>query len=173
MPPIFFSGVLPLLDVTHCCKLSLYVISRKTNKSNLRKWQKTQFQARFWLIYSILRKLSNAADRREPLSVCLPLSLSMMWKGSEQETPFPVSVSLRTKDQKNVLQTTIYIWNKRPNKTTLMSDQSTQNCWKIQQLLSLQPSFTDKKNLFFRATILLSHKENGWINFKNLVIIGN
>ena len=126
-----------------------------------------------WLIYSILRKLSNAADRREPLSVCLPLSLSMMWKGSEQEAPFPVSVSLRTKDQKNVLQTTIYIWNKRPNKTTLMSDQSTQNCWKIQQLLSLQPSFTDKKNLFFRATILLSHKENGWINFKNLVIIGN
>ena len=31
----------PLLDVRHCCKLSLYIISRKTNESNLRKWQNT------------------------------------------------------------------------------------------------------------------------------------
>ena len=35
----FFMG-LPLPDVRHCCKLSLYVISRKTNEWNLRKWQK-------------------------------------------------------------------------------------------------------------------------------------
>ena len=120
----FFAGVLPLLDITHCCKLSLYAISRKTNKSNLRKWKKKkQFQARFWLIYSILRKLSNATDRREPLSVCLSL-----WCGKVQDKKHPsLSVSLRTKDQKNVLQTTIYIWNKQPNKTTLMSDQSTRN----------------------------------------------
>ena len=32
----------------HCCKLSLYKISRKTNAQNLRKWQKTQFWDRFW-----------------------------------------------------------------------------------------------------------------------------
>ena len=96
MPPIFFPGVLPLLDVTHCCKLSLYVISRKTNKSNLRKWQKTQFQARFWLIYSILRKLSNAADRREPLSVCLCLSV---WCGKVQNKKHP-SLSLSLSEQK-------------------------------------------------------------------------
>ena len=35
----FFMG-LPLPDVRHCCELSLYVISRKTNEWNLRKWQK-------------------------------------------------------------------------------------------------------------------------------------
>ena len=54
-----FLWVLPLLDVIHCCKLSLYAIffkklinvrqccklslhaiSRKHNKVNLRKWQK-------------------------------------------------------------------------------------------------------------------------------------
>ena len=36
-----FTWILPPLDVRHCCKLSLYAISRKTNKPNLRKWQKT------------------------------------------------------------------------------------------------------------------------------------
>ena len=39
-PKNFFSWILPLLDVRHCCKLSLYAISRKTNEPNLRKWQK-------------------------------------------------------------------------------------------------------------------------------------
>ena len=43
----FFWWVLPLLDVIHCCKLSLYAMSRKTNEPNLRKWQKTLFWARF------------------------------------------------------------------------------------------------------------------------------
>ena len=38
--PIFFTWVLPLLDVIHCYKLSLYTISRKTYEPNLRKWQK-------------------------------------------------------------------------------------------------------------------------------------
>ena len=38
--PKFSSWVLPLLDVIHCCKLSLYPISRKTNEPNLRKSQK-------------------------------------------------------------------------------------------------------------------------------------
>ena len=39
-PQKFFVG-LPLLDVKHCYKLSLYAISRKTNESNLKKLQKT------------------------------------------------------------------------------------------------------------------------------------
>ena len=39
-PKKFFSWVLPLLDIIHCCKRSLCAISRKTNKPNLRKWQK-------------------------------------------------------------------------------------------------------------------------------------
>ena len=34
-PKKFFSWVLPLLDIIHCCKLSLYAISRKTNKDTV------------------------------------------------------------------------------------------------------------------------------------------
>ena len=41
----------PLLDVRHCCKLSLYIISRKTNESNLRKWQNTQLWVWFCPIW--------------------------------------------------------------------------------------------------------------------------
>ena len=40
----FFCFILPLLHVIlviHSCMLSLYVISRKTNEPNFRKWQKT------------------------------------------------------------------------------------------------------------------------------------
>ena len=37
-PQMLFSLVLPLLDVRHCCKLSLHAISRKTNDPNSRKW---------------------------------------------------------------------------------------------------------------------------------------
>ena len=36
----FFSWILSLLDIRHCCKLSLYAISRKTNEANMRKWKK-------------------------------------------------------------------------------------------------------------------------------------
>ena len=36
-PPKFFSFILPLIDVRKCCTVSLYAISRKTNKPNLRK----------------------------------------------------------------------------------------------------------------------------------------
>ena len=39
-PKKIFSWILPVLDVRHCCKLSLYAISRKTDEPNLRKWQK-------------------------------------------------------------------------------------------------------------------------------------
>ena len=42
-PQKFFSWVLPLLDVIHCCKLSLYAISRKSNEPNLRKWKEPSF----------------------------------------------------------------------------------------------------------------------------------
>ena len=39
-PQKIFLWVLPLLDVRHSCKLSLYAISRKTKEPNLRKWLK-------------------------------------------------------------------------------------------------------------------------------------
>ena len=39
-PQIFFSGVLPPLDVIHCYKLTFYAISRKTNEQNLSKLEK-------------------------------------------------------------------------------------------------------------------------------------
>ena len=45
--PKFSSWVLPLLDVIHCCNLSLYAISRKTNEPNLRKWKKFSFESDF------------------------------------------------------------------------------------------------------------------------------
>ena len=39
-PPKLFLWVLPLVDVIHCCKLSLYSISRKTYEPNLIRKQK-------------------------------------------------------------------------------------------------------------------------------------
>ena len=39
-PKLFFSWILPLLDVRQSRKLSLYAILTKTNEPNLRKWQK-------------------------------------------------------------------------------------------------------------------------------------
>ena len=39
--PKFFSWDLPQLEVKHCGMLSLHAISKKTNESNLKKWQKT------------------------------------------------------------------------------------------------------------------------------------
>ena len=38
--------ILSLLDVIHCCKLSLYAILRKTNQPNSIKWQKPSFWPR-------------------------------------------------------------------------------------------------------------------------------
>ena len=51
--PKFFSQTFPLLDVRHCCKLSLYPISRKTNEPNMRKRGKkqTSFRAHFSLFW--------------------------------------------------------------------------------------------------------------------------
>ena len=41
--PKIFSLILPLLNVTYCCKLSLCAISRKINDPNSRKWRKLHF----------------------------------------------------------------------------------------------------------------------------------
>ena len=45
--PIFFSWILAQLRARHCCKLSLYAISKKTIRQSLRKWKKTSFQTDF------------------------------------------------------------------------------------------------------------------------------
>ena len=45
--PTFFRWNLLLLDVPHCCKLSLYTISSKTNEASLRKWQKNVVSGSF------------------------------------------------------------------------------------------------------------------------------
>ena len=50
-PKKLFSWILPLLDVRNCYKLSLCASSRKTNKPNLRKWQKSYFRVRFWSLW--------------------------------------------------------------------------------------------------------------------------
>ena len=42
-PPNFFLMVLALLVVQKCSKLSSYAIFRKTNRPNLKKWQKSNF----------------------------------------------------------------------------------------------------------------------------------
>ena len=40
VPIISFLWILSLVNIRHCRELSLHAISRKTNKTNLRKWQK-------------------------------------------------------------------------------------------------------------------------------------
>ena len=57
----FFSWVLPLLHIIHCCKLSLYAISRKTIEPNFRKWPKTIFAPNFgpfWPKFGLLNIFS-------------------------------------------------------------------------------------------------------------------
>ena len=44
-PQNFFVGFMHFM---HCCKLTLYAISSKTNEPNLTNWQKTYFRAQFW-----------------------------------------------------------------------------------------------------------------------------
>ena len=56
-----FSWILPLLLVTHCCKVSLYAILRKNNDPNLRKWQKTLFQAQIWATKFFLMDFTSTA----------------------------------------------------------------------------------------------------------------
>ena len=55
MPPKFYSCVLLPLVVVYCFKLLSYAIWEKTNEPNLRKWQKTWFQARFWPVWPNFR----------------------------------------------------------------------------------------------------------------------
>ena len=64
---IFFSWVLPLLNVIGCRKLSLYAISRKTNEPNMRKWQKTQFWTRFWPLWPKFRPQILTQDQQKAL----------------------------------------------------------------------------------------------------------
>ena len=45
--PKFFSNVLPLPNVKHCCKLLLHAISRKTNEANLKNSKKLAFNPDF------------------------------------------------------------------------------------------------------------------------------
>ena len=66
IPKTFFSWILPLLQVRHCCKLSLHVISRKINEPNFGKWQKTQFQDPF-------QPLRPKFKAKETFSLILPL----------------------------------------------------------------------------------------------------
>ena len=47
----FFSQILPLLYVRHCCKLSLFAISKKSNEPNLRKLEKTQLWDQLWPLW--------------------------------------------------------------------------------------------------------------------------
>ena len=51
-PQKFFLKVLPLADIIHCCKLLLYAISKKTNKTLQGKWQKTNLGTNFDLFAS-------------------------------------------------------------------------------------------------------------------------
>ena len=43
----FFLWVLPIVDVIHCCKLSLYPISREINEPNLKKKEKPSLGKNF------------------------------------------------------------------------------------------------------------------------------
>ena len=51
----FFLWILALTDVRHCCKLSFYTVSRKTNEPNLWKSQKTWILVQFWPIWPKFR----------------------------------------------------------------------------------------------------------------------
>ena len=75
--PKIFSWVLPLLDVKHCCKLSAYKTSGKTNKSNLKKWQKTYFGTQFWPLWHKFEPPKNFSRVLTLLDVehCCKLSL--------------------------------------------------------------------------------------------------
>ena len=42
-PKNFFSRFLPLVDVIHCCKISLNPISKKINEPNLKNSKKPSF----------------------------------------------------------------------------------------------------------------------------------
>ena len=69
-PKIFFRWVKPLVDVSHCRKLSLYPISRKTNDPdpNSRKWRKISFWAwaQIWVAkknYFFFKNLASSVTR--------------------------------------------------------------------------------------------------------------
>ena len=69
-PQILFLWVLSLLDVRHCCKLSLYAIPRKTNYPNQGNSEKPQFGPNLGLLgpnlgrhHFFLRNLASSVTR--------------------------------------------------------------------------------------------------------------
>ena len=61
-PQIFFSWILLLLDAIHCCKLSLYTTSRKTNEPNFRKLKEKKsglILAQIWSLKSKIEKVKR------------------------------------------------------------------------------------------------------------------
>ena len=71
-----------ILVVRHCSKLLSYAIQRKANEQNLRKWQKIQFSALFWLVCPNfgLRKLFSCVLLLLYLKYCRKLSLYAIWR---------------------------------------------------------------------------------------------
>ena len=98
--PKFFSRILPLLDVRHCCKLMFYSISMKTNKPNLRKWKKlvlgqilahlTQIRAADFFFFFFFKNLAPSVTRYHcQLSLCAKsekTNLSILSKLSDGRT---------------------------------------------------------------------------------------
>ena len=98
--PKFFSRILPLLDVRHCCKLMFYSISMKTNKPNLRKWKKlvlgqilahlTQIRAADFFFFFFFKNLDPSVTRYHcQLSLCAKsekTNLSILSKLSDGRT---------------------------------------------------------------------------------------
>ena len=80
--PKFFLWVLPLLDVIHCCKLSLHVISRKPNEPNL----KPSFGPTFAPFYSNLgpRKFFMYILLLLDNKHCCKLSFHAIWRKTKE-----------------------------------------------------------------------------------------
>ena len=67
-PKSFFSQILLLLNVRHCCKLAMYAISKKTNKLNLRKQQK--FVPPFFFFFPLKNLALSVTRYHAQLSSC-------------------------------------------------------------------------------------------------------
>ena len=70
LSPKFFLWVLPLLDVIHSCKLSLYAILGKTNEPKLRKSSfGPDFFSKIWLRQSLDIMVSYHVQYQEKLMI--------------------------------------------------------------------------------------------------------
>ena len=71
--PNFFSWVFPLLDIRHCCKLSLYAATRTTNNWNSTKSRKTSFWASLRPLIFLLKNMASSVTRYQghpPIIMC-------------------------------------------------------------------------------------------------------